>query len=653
MEFRADINGLRAIAVVAVLLYHFGLPGFGGGFVGVDIFFVISGYLMTGILFGRLDGGSRAIGTFYLARARRIVPALVVMCCAVLVLGWFWVAPLPYSQLAGHAAASVGFVSNIIYWKQVNYFNPDADTFWLLHTWSLSVEWQFYLLYPLALLALRRWLRITDERRTRNMLIAFGLGSMLAAVAAARFAPQGAFYLLPPRAWELLAGGVVCLSQRGFGASAATRRILVWAGLAAMAVSIASLDDTSPWATVLVAVPVAGTMLVLLGNQQMAVLDNRLFQALGRWSYSIYLWHWPIAVFLREWRPDAGPGLIAGAIGASVLLGWISFRLVESVSRERLRGARPWKQWATQAAAAVLVAGLGIEVVHARGHGERLPAGNAEIYRRYAAEQQHVAFPLACSVYDDTERHGDCDLGPSDAPHVLVFGDSHAQQWYAWWAEYAKSRPVHIEFYSREGCPVGFNAADRPFCVEFWRNALNYIRASNADAVIITSNWQVPDQVTRGSRPLELIRERLPELLAAARRDGRRTLVTLAMPKIGRSQPDQITARLFHNSPIDGLSRVDCAFFSQRAAEVNDDLREEAARAGAEVVDPVPIMCGADGQLRVVSDDRHLMFRDHNHVSTVASLHWGGAIFEPFVERLRPRLRDSSPSIASRGSAGK
>lgn len=153
LHFRKDINGLRAIAVLAVVLYHFGVPGFNGGFVGVDVFFVISGFLMTSIILSRTYSGTFSLISFYLDRGRRIIPALSVLCIALALFGWFYLIPTDYNTLAAHIQSSALFYSNIEYFHNVNYFDALAKEKWLLHTWSLSVEWQFYLVYPVIILA--------------------------------------------------------------------------------------------------------------------------------------------------------------------------------------------------------------------------------------------------------------------------------------------------------------------------------------------------------------------------------------------------------------------------------------------------------------------------------------------------------------------
>lgn len=211
MEFRKDINGLRAIAVLSVLCYHFGLPGFTGGFVGVDVFFVISGFLMTGIIVTGLEKGDFSVWSFYAARVRRIVPALMALCITLLVLGWFWLSPADYTAFGKHAANALIFNSNFKFKREAGYFDSFSQDKWLLHTWSLSLEWQFYLLLPILLLVLWRW------RSRRVLYVALGLLAALSLAVSIIATPSHAafsFFLLPARAWELLAGSLAFIAAR-------------------------------------------------------------------------------------------------------------------------------------------------------------------------------------------------------------------------------------------------------------------------------------------------------------------------------------------------------------------------------------------------------------------------------------------------------
>jgi peptidoglycan/LPS O-acetylase OafA/YrhL len=208
-NFRSDINGLRAWAVVAVVFYHFGIPGFGGGFVGVDVFFVISGFLMTGIVIRGLERDDLSLFGFYMARARRIVPALVGLCAVLLGLGWLLLLPPDYQMLATHSAYSLAFLSNVEFWLEAGYFDSASHEKWLLHTWSLSVEWQFYLILPVVLWVV--W-RIRPGRTMQMWAVGLTLlASSAASIWTTSTQPSAAFYLLHTRAWEMLGGGLVFL----------------------------------------------------------------------------------------------------------------------------------------------------------------------------------------------------------------------------------------------------------------------------------------------------------------------------------------------------------------------------------------------------------------------------------------------------------
>ncbi|WEK50722.1 MAG: acyltransferase [Candidatus Kaistia colombiensis] len=239
--FRLDINLLRVIAVTGVVLYHFRIGALTGGFAGVDLFFVVSGYLMTRIICDGIDRGTFSLWRFYIARARRIVPALAAFCLVMLVVSQVWIDPLTRREIASDIVSSILFISNFAYWRDAGYFDAAAASKWLLHTWSLSVEWQFYLVLPLALLALRR---VLPGRR--YWLAALWIGMLLSfalAVVLAELKPAFAFYLLPTRAWEMLAGGLVYLHLGDWRAGPRLSSGLALIGLALIAVAFFGLDN--------------------------------------------------------------------------------------------------------------------------------------------------------------------------------------------------------------------------------------------------------------------------------------------------------------------------------------------------------------------------------------------------------------------------
>src|SRR5690554_1232433 len=222
--FRNDINGLRAWAVVAVLLFHFQVPGFSAGFIGVDIFFVISGFLMTGIILRGLEQGNFSLWQFYMARARRIIPALMLLLVVLLVLGWFWLPTPDYQTLGAQSAYSLSFLSNIHYWRSAGYFDSAAYEKWLLHTWSLGIEMQFYLLYPVF--ALLVWKIKSGVKTFAWSLVSLFVLSLALSVMASSWKRAAAFYLVPTGGWELAGGGSLPYCAL-FAALAATSQIVV------------------------------------------------------------------------------------------------------------------------------------------------------------------------------------------------------------------------------------------------------------------------------------------------------------------------------------------------------------------------------------------------------------------------------------------
>jgi len=336
-SFRQDINGLRAWAVVAVVLYHFDIPGFNGGFAGVDVFFVISGFLMTQIICKALNRGDFSLTAFYLARAVRIIPALAILCGVLLAAGWFALLPQDYKTLGSHTTYSLAFLSNVEYWLEAGYFDTSSHEKWLLHTWSLSVEWQFYLVLPLVLAAL--WRLAPGLRAQRNALFLLACASLAASIWTTASSPSTAFFLLHTRAWEMLAGGLVFLAGDAFAASPNRRRLFEAIGLVLIAVSFVVFDAGSVWPSWRALAPVLGAMLVLMAARHSVWTGNRAAQWLGDRSYSLYLWHWPVHVVLVYAGWNENVLAIAAGLVLSTLLGALSYAWIEVPSRRLLSAA--------------------------------------------------------------------------------------------------------------------------------------------------------------------------------------------------------------------------------------------------------------------------------------------------------------------------
>ena len=336
--YRPDIDGLRAVAVLAVVLFHADAAVLPGGFVGVDVFFVVSGFLIARLIEAECMAGVFSFAGFYERRIRRLIPALAVVFAVSTGLALALLSPSQLEHFAGSLLAANLLGANIFFWRTSDYFAVAAEWQPLLHTWSLSVEEQFYLLFPLALVTLRRF----GRRNLLAVLCAVACVSLAAAVWGAVQAPVAAFYLLPTRAWELVLGALIALAPLPRSRRRAGREATALTGLALIAA--ATLGVTGPAAAPLAAILLAAAGTALLvhaggcgGHSVATMLAAPPLVALGLASYSLYLWHWPLLVFARHAAAtrDLPPATTAAVVGLALLLALGSWRWVERPFRAR------------------------------------------------------------------------------------------------------------------------------------------------------------------------------------------------------------------------------------------------------------------------------------------------------------------------------
>lgn len=317
--------------MISVVLYHLGVPYVSGGFVGVDVFFVISGFLMTGIVLERVD--HKGVLDFYIARFLRIVPALLVVVLTLMAFGMLALSTNEYEVLSRNAIASLLFYSNNYYAIHSSYFDPSSELNFLLHTWSLSAEWQFYILYPLLVILIKK-LRL-PVGLSLSAIFTMSLAITLMRVTGTR---EDIFYLLPTRAWEMLAGGLVYMASVRYKMPEWIKHCDGY-GIALIVVAVTILHSNGYWwPSYSTFAPVLGASMVILANDQNSIFtSNRVAQWAGKISYSVYLWHWPVVVAMRYYHIDFSAINIFIGVVTSFALGDLSYRIIESTLRKRAR----------------------------------------------------------------------------------------------------------------------------------------------------------------------------------------------------------------------------------------------------------------------------------------------------------------------------
>jgi peptidoglycan/LPS O-acetylase OafA/YrhL len=428
MKYRPEIDGLRALAVLPVIFFHAGFRAFAGGYVGVDVFFVISGYLITTLIMSDQRAGTFTLQNFYERRVRRILPGLFVVMLVCLPFAWFWMIPSELKELSKSLMAVAAFVSNILFWREGGYFETPGAFKPLLHTWSLAVEEQYYLLFPVFLLLVWRF----SKRWITVIFAILTIASLAAAQWSSKYHPQGAFYLLPTRGWELLIGASIALyfvhaSPAAIAAREAaslTNEAAAILGMALIGYAVVIFDRNIPYPSLYALAPTLGTGLVIFcANPRTLVgrlLSTPVVVGMGLLSYSAYLWHQPIFVFarIRSGTELGAPTLIALS-AASIACAYVSWKYIEKPFRNRA-----WVGRSTVFAAAAAMTSLFL-LIGFLGY-----TTNGLAYR-YPTEDRDLA---SLDVYEAgnyvEKRFTDLELKAFDESgrkKILVVGDSFAQ----------------------------------------------------------------------------------------------------------------------------------------------------------------------------------------------------------------------------------
>ncbi|SFL51473.1 acyltransferase family protein [Pseudomonas sp. NFACC46-3] len=628
---RRDIDGLRALAVIPVVLFHFGFSTFSGGFVGVDVFFVISGFLITSILFREISAQRFSFVDFWARRARRIIPALSVVLVATLALGWLLLTAKDFSELGRAVRYQALFISNILFMREDGYFEPASDLKPLLHTWSLAVEEQYYIFFPLLMVLLMRHVRHWRWMLFAVLLVSFGLN-----VASIDRKPDFVFFSLPTRAWELLCGAMLAVWP------ASKQPVRPWlcqlagvAGLAAVLVAVFTFDKATRfpgWAALL---PVLGTTALIWSGAQGSTwvaqaLSARVLVWVGLLSYSFYLWHWPVYVYANAISIDGIQAWeAAGWILLALGLAWLSWRFVELPFREKRVLVARKPMLAAGLLAMVALAVTGSVVRSADGFPQRLTGKALE----YAQAREWRAGQMKCmSANSDKNLDKACLIGRNkEAPATQLFwGDSHAAALLPAIETGAapEGRPVWL--YSLSGCPPILSDAPRQRCKDFNERTMDQVRRLQISDVVLASNWSLYVYGRENGDKELLLNPRdntaeaetrlaaaLKARVAAIRAAGAQVWLFKEVPLQHKGVVSRLVSLARVGRSTEGLGRPLQEHLSRQRflSGLFDSM--SAADPGVHVIDPTPLMCA--GQVCSVVVGGYMQYKDEDHLSDIGS----------------------------------
>jgi peptidoglycan/LPS O-acetylase OafA/YrhL len=653
--FRPDIEGMRGIAVLLVVMFHCGIPGFNGGFIGVDVFFALSGYLITGLILNEIARtGKLSFRNFYARRARRLLPAAGVVVLSTLLLGLLIYSPLELARFAKWAAYTSLYISNFMFVRDAsNYFASDVETNPFLHTWSLAVEEQFYLIWPALIAA--ALLLMKSRRRLATLLVVLSTISLALCVWLTQHRQPWAFFSLPPRAWEFGLGGLACMtSAQNLRLGPAWVKLLGWTGLIAVLAGGCFYSPQTKFPGIAALLPVVGTLATLVAGTSgsssalSALLGTRILQTLGRLSYSWYLWHWPILLMASVRFPDITwrGKLVAAAL--ALLLAQTTFLVLERPIRiSSFLIARP----VLSLGLILLTAATGIVGSRAvTGYAQHSLATGEQALYWAAANETRPLFDGHCVVPAAVADVVLCEYGDRQSRTAAVlFGDSHAEHWFPALELIANEKHWHLFTVLKASCPAArvqvYSASLKRQDVECssWREAaLQRIVQLHPTVVILSEKDGLVANHARPARAGSHVisgaewEEGLRSTITHLDSHGVRTLVIADVPREGFDVPICLSRAAAHR-----WATQDCVL--TREAALNEDARqaESAAIRGlksARLVDFANKLC--TGLICPSVIDGEVVFRDSNHLTSSYARK-----LAPFLEREIEDVVSAEPGI--------
>jgi len=638
--YRPEIDGLRAVAVLPVILFHAKFESFAGGYVGVDVFFVISGYLITTILLRELRAGSFSLLRFYERRARRILPALSALLLVCIPFAWLTLTPNELFSFFRAIGSTAIFSSNILFWLNSGYFEDVSDTNPLLHMWSLAVEEQYYLVFPLFLAAVmkgRRWLG-NSSMVVVGALAAIGVASYAWMEWALRNDPSGNFYLAPSRVWELIVGALCAVVMTDRRPKPST--ILSALGLGMIAWSIFRFDEATPFPSALALLPVLGTAFIIVfadaTTMTAKVLSTKALVGIGLISYSTYLWHLPLYVFARLSRLERlTTAMNIGLLIASLVLGYLSWRFVEQPFRKPTSGPLVRQNVILGLAALSIVGFVGIATIGHLGNGFPQRFALTETEDNYLTTMRlrnpdKTSCQLELGTVDERSYLDACQYGdPSVRPSIAVFGDSHSPELAFQLAEPLQDHNLSARLHAYGGCgPLDdptVSGPERAACAAWSEETFEAIRDDPAISTVVIAYKiaalldgsarghypDLPDDVSAGerNRMVENTRLIVDELTEA----GKQVIFIPQAPEI----PKRMVSMIYHFSGSDdaGIPGASRSWWDERRSTMGELTAAFDPRV--RVVDATDLLC--DAETCWAGREGVAYYTDDNHLSLPAA----------------------------------
>ncbi|MBI1329845.1 MAG: acyltransferase family protein [Alphaproteobacteria bacterium] len=637
-RYRADIDGLRAIAVLPVVLYHFGVAPFSGGFVGVDIFFVISGFLITQLIHAEMRESRFSIVGFYERRVRRIFPALFAVLAATAIASYVWLFPSDFKNYADSLLGTAVFGSNFVFWSEAGYFDAAATLKPLLHTWSLAVEEQFYLIFPLIL-----FFAAKASRRVLLLIVAaIFVVSLVASIWATHKAPDSAFYLLPFRMWELLLGSLLALGEWPVPGGRAGREFAGVAGLALIGIAVFTFTGETLFPGAAALLPCVGAGLIIWsgaggGTITAAFLSTRPMVWTGLISYSLYLWHWPLVVFARYDAFTALPAWeTALLIAASIALAALSWRFVEQPFRGRHSFASRRMVFQLGGVSMAGAIAIGFAIVVLSGVPSRFDAHTRAIL---AVADENVNATSGCfnNPLDAIKAGKLCVVGAKNKPpSFIMWGDSHAGMLEPLVADLMAGRGRAGLYAGRNTCPplLRVTVNKSRLCRAHNTAMLKAALDPRITDVVLTANWsrmaegtvfgdveagevRLADDETRedgiaANHPA--FARGLERTISALVKAGKHVVIIASVPEIGWRVPETYAHIVATGSGFDIRPTHQAVRARQRF--VNDQFERMRERYGVTVVYPDRILCA---NRCAIAKDGMPFYRDHHHLTLVGA----------------------------------